>query len=60
MEVFMIASWVLWKEINDFIFNEKLPSLVGWKASFKAEVYEHLVRIKSDHKRSIVSWVASL
>jgi hypothetical protein len=60
MEVFMIASWVLWKERTDFIFNQKLPSLAGWKVSFKAEVYDHLIRIKSDYKHSIISWLDTL
>jgi hypothetical protein len=24
MEVFIIGSWILWKERNDFVFNHRL------------------------------------
>ena len=46
MEVFMIGAWTIWNERNDFIFNNKAPGLVSWRASFKAEVTRHLCRIK--------------
>jgi hypothetical protein len=60
MEMFMIVAWIIWKERNDYIFNQKPPSLATWKASFKAEVLEHFIRIKSEFHACIMSWLGSL
>jgi hypothetical protein len=49
MDDFMIDDWIIWNERNNFIFNHKPPSLASWKVSFKDEVLQHLLRIKSLH-----------
>ncbi|KAF8691819.1 hypothetical protein HU200_040221 [Digitaria exilis] len=37
MQIFLIGAWCIWKERNDFISNNKPPSLASWKSRFKAE-----------------------
>jgi hypothetical protein len=36
------------------------PSLATWVVSFKAEVLEHLIRIKGEFHQDIVSWLETL
>jgi len=31
MEIFNIAAWKIWKQINNFIFDKGCPSLDSWK-----------------------------
>jgi hypothetical protein len=60
MDIFLIAAWCLWKERNDYIFNNAPPSLATWKRSFKAAVKEHFIRIKSSLHQSILLWLDAL
>jgi hypothetical protein len=39
IEVFMIASWHIWKQRNGFIFNRGRPSLQNWKWGFFEEAF---------------------
>ena len=32
MDLFLIAAWCIWTERNDFIFNNRVPSLVAWES----------------------------
>jgi hypothetical protein len=60
MEIFMIGVWAVWNEGNDYVFNHKPPSCASWKARFKIEVRDHLVNIKKELNRSIISWLDAL
>jgi hypothetical protein len=60
MEIFMIGAWCIWNERNDLIFNGKPPCLVAWKSAFKAQVSEHLIRIKASLHPSILLWRQAL
>jgi hypothetical protein len=57
MEIFMIGAWCIWNERNDLIFNGKPPCLAAWKSAFKAQVSEHLIRIKASLHPSILLWL---
>jgi hypothetical protein len=60
MEIFMICAWTIWNERNDFIFNHMPPYFALWKATFKAEVREHFIRIKKELHQSIDLWLNAL
>jgi hypothetical protein len=57
MEILLIGDWAIWNERNDYVFNHKTPSYASWKAHFKTEVRDHLVRIKKELHRLIISWL---
>jgi hypothetical protein len=56
----MICAWTIWNERNDFIFNHMPPYFALWKATFKAEVREHFIRIKKELHQSIDLWLNAL
>jgi hypothetical protein len=60
MEFFMIGAWCLWNERNDLIFNGKRPCLTAWKSALKAQVSNHLIRIKASLHPSILLWLQAL
>jgi hypothetical protein len=60
MEIFMIGARCIWNERNDLIFNGNLPCLAAWKSAFKAQVSEHLIRIKASIHPSILLWLQAL
>jgi hypothetical protein len=60
MENFMIGAWCIWNERNDLIFNGKPPCLAAWESTFKAQVSEHLIRIKASLHPSILLWLQAL
>jgi hypothetical protein len=60
MEIFMIGAWCIWNERNDLIFNGTPPCLAAWKSAFKAQVSEHLIRIKASLHPSILLWLQAL
>jgi hypothetical protein len=37
MEVFIIAAWLIWKQINNLIFNRNMPTFQLWCSSFFEE-----------------------
>jgi len=60
IDLFMIAAWTIWKERNDYIFNNKVPSLAGWKIRFKNEVNLHLYRLPFAKRLLIMDWLEHL
>ena len=60
MDIFLIGAWCLWTEGNDYIFKNKPPSIVAWKASVKYTVTSHLIRIKQCYHNSILLWLEAL
>jgi hypothetical protein len=47
-EFFIIATWEIWKQRNDFIFNRAVPSFPSWKRSFCNEAFLQSTRMKPD------------
>jgi hypothetical protein len=39
MEVFMLDSWLIYKQRNDFILNRGRPDFRQWKLGFLEEAY---------------------
>jgi hypothetical protein len=34
MNIFIIGTWLIWKQKNDWVFNRTRPSFQGWKLGF--------------------------
>jgi len=60
MDLFMITSWCIWKERNDYIFQHKPPSMATWKRRFRDEVKLHLYRVPPNLQDVIMNWTNSL
>jgi hypothetical protein len=52
MEIFTIASWQIWKQRNDKIFDRRRPSLNSWKVLFLEEAKLQSHRFLDEAKRS--------
>lgn len=37
-EIFISACWIIWKARNGIIFDNKAPTLVGWKMALKEDL----------------------
>jgi hypothetical protein len=48
MDIFIIGSWLIWKQRNAWIFSKIRPSFQGWKLGFIIEAYLQAVRMKED------------
>ena len=46
MEVFIIASWSIWKERNNKLFRNMAPTVEGWAQRFKMDFGMMRHRIK--------------
>jgi hypothetical protein len=50
MDIFIIGTWLIWKQRNDWIFNRARPSFQGWRVGFIKEAQLQAVRM-SDNKK---------
>jgi hypothetical protein len=41
MEIFVCSAWNIWKERNDFIFKQQVPSLARWRVRFQSDLLLH-------------------
>jgi len=57
MEVFIIATWHIWKQRNNLIFEGKRPIVQGWFTNFIDEARLQAHRIKEDKRQAFLSWV---
>jgi hypothetical protein len=57
MEIFACASWNIWKERNNYIFNQRAPSLDRWKVRFQSDLMLHRFRVKPTLVQPLVDWV---
>ena len=59
-EIFASTAWNIWKERNDYIFNNLDPSLDRWKTRFKLDLQLHIFRLKSSLAHSLSAWLDNL
>jgi hypothetical protein len=57
MEVAVCVAWNIWKERNDFIFNNRLPSFDRWKVRFQSDLMLHRYRVKEALIQPLIDWV---
>ena len=60
MEKIVCAAWNIWKERNNFIFENQNPSFGRWKILFKKDIQLTLHRVKLKHKEPLTLSVNSL
>jgi len=57
MEVFIIATWHIWKQRNNLIFEGRRPTVRDWISKFIDEARLQAHRIKEDKRQVFLSWV---
>ena len=60
LDVFAMAAWNIWKQRNNFYFNNVAPEVDSWKARFKDDFSLLVHRTKEDKHPFIRSLVANL
>jgi len=60
MEIFVVASWEIWKQRNGKIFRQSSPSFDNWKRNFKDTILLQMYRMKEDLRSEIALWLDSL
>jgi hypothetical protein len=59
-EVVILACWHIWKQRNEAIFQQILPSFRAWRSRFIHEATLHTNRMKAKHVGSFSAWISSL
>jgi hypothetical protein len=59
-EVVILACWHIWKQRNEAIFQNILPSFRAWRRCFIHDATLHVHRVKAKHLNSLSSWIDSL
>ena len=60
MEIFLLASWSIWKERNNKHFRGVLPSQDSWRARLKEDLSLLTYRLGDKHKDFLFSFISSL
>jgi hypothetical protein len=58
-EVVILASWNIWKQRNNWIFEDKRESFKGWKVGFVLDITMLRHRVKWSTADSLSSWISS-
>ncbi|GJN31828.1 hypothetical protein PR202_gb20275 [Eleusine coracana subsp. coracana] len=57
MEIFIIATWQIWKQRNDYIFNRNRPSFHTWKRNFLTEAELQAHRLPEGKKQAFLALI---
>lgn len=57
MEVNILMCWSLWKERNNWIFDNIDPSVDNCRRKFRAELAMPMHRAKQKHKSRLQEWI---
>jgi hypothetical protein len=58
-EVFSIAAWEIWKQINGKIFRNLVSSFLSWKNCFLNMVKLQMYRLKHEDSLLVLDWLDS-
>jgi hypothetical protein len=50
MDIFIIGAWLIWKQINELVFNMARPSFQDWKVGIIKEAHLQAVRMNENKK----------
>ena len=59
-EVVILAAWNIWKQRNEAVFQNVLPSFRGWKRGFLHDITMLMHRVKVAHLHQYSSWIDTL
>jgi hypothetical protein len=59
IEVFIIASWHIWKQMNNLISEGKRPTVTDWLLRFADEARLQAHIIKECQKQDFLSWITN-
>ena len=57
IEIFIMATWEIWKLRNSKIFDRRAPTIRLWVQNFKDLVILQLVRVREDQQLCITQWL---
>jgi hypothetical protein len=60
MEIFLLASWNIWKTRNSLFFDGITPTVLAWKIKLRNDLQLLLHRIRSDRHVVIKELIAAL
>lgn len=59
MDIIILMSWSIWKEMNEWIFQEIDPSIARSRERFFSELTMVVHRARRGHAEAIQSWIQS-
>jgi hypothetical protein len=59
MEIVSSATWNFWKERNDLIFRNQVPSLGRWRVRFQNDLLLHQYIVKPALVHALMIWIQS-
>lgn len=59
-DIVILAAWHIWKQRNEAIFQNVLPSFRSWRRNFIHDATMHEHRVWSKHAHNWSEWISSL
>jgi hypothetical protein len=60
MEILACASWNIWKERNELIFQGQPASFVRWKVRFQKDLLLHQYKVKAALIQPLIDWLRNI
>jgi hypothetical protein len=60
MEILACASWNIWKERNELIFQGQPASFVRWKVRFQKDLLLHQYKVKAALVQPLIDWLRNI
>lgn len=60
MNVFVVATWQIWKQRSDELFKNIIPNILSWKSLFMSNLTLHVHRVKDQHRQLFLDWLETV